>query len=192
MDKPMDFTMSAPLRSRLSSESRVSSETETPAAKALEDEVVALFDQLRRPLLRYLLAIGLRIQDAEEIAQEVFLALFEHLRAGKSRASLNAWVFRVGHNLGLKRLMASRRQVDSEAELVDRAPSPEDHAVSGQQRTRLLAVVQALPEVDRRCLYLRSEGLRYREIAEILDVSVGAVSNSLSRSLARIARAGGK
>jgi RNA polymerase sigma-70 factor (ECF subfamily) len=50
-------------------------------------------------------------------------------------------------------------------------------------------VVQALPEQDRRCLFLRAEGLRYREIAAILDMSLGAVSLSLGRSLARIARA---
>jgi RNA polymerase sigma-70 factor (ECF subfamily) len=61
--------------------------------------------------------------------------------------------------------------------------------VDSQTRQRLQSVVQALPEQDRRCLFLRAEGLRYREIAEILDMSLGAVSLSLSRSLARIARA---
>jgi RNA polymerase sigma-70 factor (ECF subfamily) len=45
-----------------------------------------------------------------------------------------------------------------------------------------------LPEQDRRCLSLRAEGLRYREIAEVLDMSLGAVSIALTRSLARIAR----
>ena len=57
---------------------------------------------------------------------------------------------------------------------------------------RLLAVVDALPELDRRCLVLRAEGLRYREIAGILDMSLGAVSISLARSLARIARSAGR
>ena len=52
----------------------------------------------------------------------------------------------------------------------------------------LADVVGALPEQDRRCLFLRAEGLRYREIAETLDMSLGAVSISLARSLARIAR----
>jgi len=51
-----------------------------------------------------------------------------------------------------------------------------------------MAVVEALPEQDRRCLFLRAEGLRYREIAEILDMSLGGVSLSLARSLARLAR----
>jgi DNA-directed RNA polymerase specialized sigma24 family protein len=48
---------------------------------------------------------------------------------------------------------------------------------------------QALPEQNRWCLYLRAEGLRYREIAEVLDISLGSVSLCLERSLARIARA---
>jgi RNA polymerase sigma-70 factor (ECF subfamily) len=36
---------------------------------------------------------------------------------------------------------------------------------------------------------LRAEGLRYREIAQVLDMSLGAVSISLARSLARFERA---
>jgi RNA polymerase sigma-70 factor (ECF subfamily) len=47
----------------------------------------------------------------------------------------------------------------------------------------------ALPKQDRMCLYLRAEGLRYREIANVLGMSLGAVSTSLTRSLERIGRA---
>jgi DNA-directed RNA polymerase specialized sigma24 family protein len=46
---------------------------------------------------------------------------------------------------------------------------------------------EELPEQDRRCLFLRPEGLHYREIASILDVSLGGISISLARSLARVA-----
>jgi RNA polymerase sigma-70 factor (ECF subfamily) len=60
--------------------------------------------------------------------------------------------------------------------------------LTNQVRQRALQVAKALPEQDRRCLFLRAEGLRYREIAGILDMSLGAVSLSLTRSLARIAR----
>ena len=72
---------------------------------------------------------------------------------------------------------------------LDTNPSPEDQAASSQRRQRVLAVVRALPEQDRRCLILRAEGLRYREIAEVLDISLGAVSLSLERSLTRLTRA---
>jgi RNA polymerase sigma-70 factor (ECF subfamily) len=71
----------------------------------------------------------------------------------------------------------------------DPTPNPEDLLVSSQARQHLLAVVDALPELDRRCLFLRAESLRYREIAEILEISLGSVSISLARSLMRMARA---
>ena len=61
--------------------------------------------------------------------------------------------------------------------------------MSAQRNLRILAVVGALPEQDRACLDLRAEGLRYREIAQVLGMSLGAVSMSLARSMARIARA---
>ena len=80
----------------------------------LEEEVVALFDQLRKPMLRYLASFGLAIQDREEIVQEVFLSLFRHLREGKSRANLRGWLFRVAHNLALKRRTQARRDCNAE------------------------------------------------------------------------------
>ena len=168
-----------------------------PESSPLETEVVGLFDQLRDPLLRYLLGFnGLVVQDCEEIIQEAFLALFHHLQRGRSRRNLRGWLFRVVHNQGLKRIQRSHR--DSQQRLrsaghtehtaVDPALNPEDALTQRETQRRLLAVLQALPELDRRCLALRAEGLRYREIAEVLDMSLGAVAKSLERSLARIAR----
>jgi RNA polymerase sigma-70 factor (ECF subfamily) len=159
----------------------------------LEEEVVDLFDQFREPLLRYLYRFGLATADGEEIIQEVFLSLFQHLNRGKSRENLRGWLFRVAHNLASRRRYRIRRDLDGlagAAELaVDPGPSPETQVANSQMQQRMLAVVEALPEQCRRCLYLRAEGFRYREIAGILEISLGAVSLSLARSLARIARA---
>ncbi len=159
----------------------------------LEQEIVDLFDQLRAPLLRYTLSFGVPVQDGEEVVQEVFLSLFRHLQQGKSRANLRGWVFRVAHNLALKRRTAlslvDSSAADATAGFPDPAPNPEDQFASNQAQQRALAVFRVLPEQDRRCLILRAEGLRYREIAQVLGMSLGAVSMSLSRSLARLARA---
>jgi RNA polymerase sigma-70 factor, ECF subfamily len=160
----------------------------------LEEEVVALFDLYRNPLLRYLGSLGLAPADGEEVLQEVFLSLFQHLDRGKPRENLRGWLFRVAHNLALKRRYRTRRDIQARAPAgaedlaIDPQPSPEDRAAQRQTQERLLAVVDALAEQDRRCLFLRAEGLRYREIARILGMSLGAVSLSLSRSLARIVR----
>jgi RNA polymerase sigma-70 factor (ECF subfamily) len=71
----------------------------------------------------------------------------------------------------------------------DPQPSPEDKLFFSQRRDRLLSVLQALPERDQYCLYLRAEGLQYREIAEVLDISLGGVSKSLARALRRLGNA---
>jgi RNA polymerase sigma-70 factor (ECF subfamily) len=189
-DDSPEFALGLPLPEAIEAGGR------SPACPFAE-EVIRLFDQSRDRLLRYVISFGLPVQDGEDIVQEVFLALFRHLQGGRSRSNLRSWTFRVAHNLALKRRgqarIVSQQITDEEASLVylvpDRQPSPEDQAGSIQERRRVVAVVNALPQQDRQCLILRAEGLRYREIAEVLDISLGAVSVSLERSLTRLARA---
>jgi RNA polymerase sigma-70 factor (ECF subfamily) len=159
-------------------------------ARAVEEEIVAMFERLRNPLLRYLLSFRIAAPEAEEIVQEVFLSLFQHLLKGKSRANLHGWLFQVAHNLALKNRIKTQRQSPAAPEAqMDSSPGPEEQMADLQRQTRLLAVVNALPELDRCCLSLRAEGLRYREIAEVLGISLGAVANSLEKSLSRLSRA---
>lgn len=166
---------------------------------SLEYEVTALYDDLRAPLIRYLSSFGLSPQDGEEVTQEVFIALFLHLRDEKPRSNIRGWIFRVAHNLGLKRRETNQRtqrvvMCSDERPLelhADASPDPEEQVSSRQRRERLLAIVKALPEHDRECLYLRAEGFRYREIAEVLGISLGGVALSLARSLARLGHADG-
>jgi RNA polymerase sigma-70 factor (ECF subfamily) len=168
------------------------------AGSELEREVIALFDSHRGRLLAYVRTFGTAGHDAEEVVQEVFLSLFRHLQMGKPRNHLQGWMFRVAHNLALKHRMANQRwqnRVDAGDDFAethrDPSPNPEENAVSAQRQRRLSSVASALPEQDQWCLYLRAEGLRYREIAEVLGISLGSVSNSLSKSLERLLRADG-
>jgi RNA polymerase sigma-70 factor (ECF subfamily) len=161
------------------------------------EEVVAIFDQMRDRLLRYLVSLRLPEQDGEEITQEAFLALFRHLERGRPQHNLRGWIFQVTHNLALKRREQNRRNRESLIELGATRPdasrlrlNPEDQLLDNQRRARLFAAWQALPDPDRHLLALRAEGLTYREIAEVLKISLGSVSASLGRSLARFTRAG--
>src|SRR5262249_27208562 len=124
--------------------------------------------------------------------------LYQHLSDGSSRDGLRAWLFRVTHNLALRRrLSITRRTVEpmtagAEAESVqiaDPYPNPEVQFAFRQRQERVRSVVDALPEIDRECLYLRAEGLRYREIADVFGISLGSVAKSLARSLARLSSA---
>jgi RNA polymerase sigma-70 factor (ECF subfamily) len=156
----------------------------------LADEVASLFEAYRAPLLRYLLSLGLSVEAGEEVVQEVFLALFQHLRQNKSREHLRGWIFRVGHNLALKERQRSARRPQLSLDETEVCPAldPEASAAQSERQRLILAVVQALPAQDQHCLHLRAEGLRYREIAQVLGISLGAVALAVSRSLAKVSR----
>jgi len=155
------------------------------------DQTVQLFDRHRAALLRYLLSLRLAVPDAEEVVQEVFLALYEHLRNGKPQSNLRAWLFTVAHNLGLKRRARDQHLIALvPLDTIDESPGPEELFADAQRQSRLQAIVRALPEQDQYVLALRAEGLPYREIAGILGISPGSVANSLARSVERLTRAG--
>ena len=167
------------------------------APLAIEDEVLLLFDRCGTSLQRYVTAFGLRTQESEDIVQEVFLSLFRHLRLGRSRRNLRGWLFQVAHNRALKHRGKARRLLAhtacwddrAAAQCVDPGPTPEARLAQRQRRLRLTSVVRALPARDRRCLFLRAEGLRYRDIASALGISLGSVANALTRAITRLASA---
>jgi RNA polymerase sigma-70 factor (ECF subfamily) len=159
------------------------------------ETTIELFDQLRAPLLRYLLSLHLAMPDAEEIVQEVFLALYQHLKKGQHvkrgepDSNLRAWAFTVAHHQALRSRLRSQRVAVLPADTIDESPDPEEIFADHQRQMHLQAVVRALPAQDQCCLGLRAEGLRYREIAAVLGVSLGTVANSIERAIARLTRA---
>ena len=171
------------------------SERQSPSPSAIETEMIRLYDDVRVPLLRYLSAFPLDICDSEDVIQEAFLSLFRSLQKGNDHRNLRGWLFRAVHHLALKKRQRSRRDAENtgslgsrEGFLTDPGLNPEDQFAFRQTQLRLMSVVRALPEQQRWCLYLRAEGLRYREIAEIVGMSLGSVSMALARSLELMAR----
>jgi RNA polymerase sigma-70 factor (ECF subfamily) len=163
---------------------------------AIEAEVLALFNTFRDPLLRYVCSFGLAVNEGEDAVQDVFLALFTHLCRDGARRNLRGWLFRVAHNLALKRRARQRRDqatlaAGSGDTIPDPGHDPEEQLVRRERLARVTAVLEALPETDRRCVYLRGSGLRYREIADVLGISLGGVAKSLTRSIARLQRGSG-
>jgi len=158
-------------------------------------EVLALFDAHAAGLHRYVCSFGLGADSARDIVQEVFLSLFRHICRNQPRTNITGWLFRVAHNLALKQRRASARRMESALDdefldqLFEPSANPEERVANEQRRQRLRSVLLALPERDRRCLYLRAEGLAYRDIAKALGFSLGSVGNSLNRAMMRLTRA---
>ncbi len=155
--------------------------------------VLGLFGLHRDGVYRYVRSFGLDAGASEDVVQEVFLALWRHVSGDGDRANLTGWLYRVARNLALKRRACDRRGSGPVAPVTGgSAPgevTPEERLAGLERIARLRAVVRALPERERRCLQLRAEGLRYREIAHALGVSLGTVASAVARALARLRRA---
>ena len=159
-------------------------------ATPLQDQVTRLFEEARDDVYRYLLTLGLYPPQAQEAAQEVFLRLYATLRKGEEIRNPRAWIFRVAHNLGLK--IRARQHSEEpfipEAGLryTTQAGTPESELLERERMTRFHGAVEGLSEQQRRCLFLRMEGLRYPEIGSALGISASAVGEFLRRAIVRL------
>ena len=71
----------------------------------------------------------------------------------------------------------------------DDALNPEERCSCEQRRRHLAGALRKLPERDQRCMYLRAEGLCYRDIAKALGISLGSVAKSVVRALTSLSAA---
>jgi len=157
---------------------------------SVAEQAELLFEEQRLPLHRYLRAIGLQPEDCEDVMQETFLALHRHLVAEKPDFNLRGWLFRVAHNQAQRSRRSSRLYFWESIldRYFDPSPNPEELAWRAQRARRVWNVVRALPERDRACLALKAEGFAYREIGEIVGISLGSVAAAVARALDKVAR----
>ena len=167
-------------------------------AEYLEDTslrrlVLEHYDQEHVAIRRYLSFLGVDSDTGEEVLQESFLKLHEHLLAGGDRSNLRAWLYRVAHNLARNAQVAFRRsKTDSlpdanvGRELRADAASAEDDLLAAERTIRLRDAMNQLSAAQKECLVLRAQGLKYREIADILNVSVSTVAENVQRGLKRL------
>lgn len=73
-------------------------------------EVTDLYRELRKPLLRYLVCLGLSTDEAQDTVQDAFLSLHRHLASGAPQESIRSWVFRVAHNQARNRQSSYHRR----------------------------------------------------------------------------------
>jgi RNA polymerase sigma-70 factor, ECF subfamily len=132
--------------------------------------------------------------EAEEVVQDLFLALWQKRVQLEVRISLRAYLFTAVRNRVVSRSARARleklhlEQMDH-AELESSAENTavDDQVGSDQIAARVQAAMTELPDGCRRVLQLRwQDGLSYAEIAEALGISVKGVENQLSRARKRL------
>lgn len=161
------------------------------------NELVELYEQR---VFRLVLRMLGRRDEAEDMAQEVFVQVFKAIGTFRGDSKLGTWVYRIAINLCKNRIKYLARRYDSaQQELepaAERAPLSEakgvtlgdiarpDHMLEGLQTERIVQL--AIAELDpdfREVLVLRDvEDLTYEEIAEITGLADGTVKSRIHRA----------
>lgn len=181
-------------------------ETEIELARELAAGKLEAFDQFveafHARLFQYALMVCGHREDAEEVAQETLLKVFENFDQLRQPERVRAWVFRIARNACL---MKRRRSVFAPAqelsldellptgspghdgerklEIADWSRLPDAELLRSELRTALEQAIQSLPDIYKTVLLLRDvEELSTEEAAEILGVSQDVVKTRLHRA----------
>ncbi|MGF1503684.1 MAG: sigma-70 family RNA polymerase sigma factor [Anaerolineae bacterium] len=122
-------------------------------------------------------------QQAEDLAQEVFLKLYQRpMRRGDNVAG---WLYRVAMNSGYNALRGEKRRDKRERFVAPQEGSgatPEESAIRGETREQVRAALARLKPRDAKLLVGREMGLSYKQLAEIVGVRETSVGTLLSRA----------
>jgi len=126
-------------------------------------------------------------EDAEEIAQEVFVKVWRNVKKFNQSKSFKTWIFSIAKNTAVDFLRKRRVQVFSETEIetvVDPAPLPQELLEKAETAKLLESALNKLGLEYRTVLYLYyNDHFNFREIAEILDEPLNTIKSRHRRAL---------
>ena len=134
-------------------------------------------------------------EDAEDIAQQVFIEVLRNVHKFRGDAKLSTWMYRIAVNRSLNHLKSVKRhhKVQSLDEMVENKrmkdiPSTEDNLQDPEdEHTQRLEVLQktieSLPENQKIAITLNNfENLSYQEVADVMGISLSAVTALINRA----------
>jgi RNA polymerase sigma factor (sigma-70 family) len=162
-----------------------------------------IFERSYRPVVGFFHKRGFSPEDCEELAQETFYRVYKSLAEFRGASRFDTWLFQIAANLyrnTLRDLSAQKREgkeVPLDAAPAAAAgeiqlppaedPSPLAKLLEREREEKLREAIDGLPPQMRRCVELRvAGGLKYREIAEVLHISVDTVKAHLLQARQRL------
>lgn len=127
-------------------------------------------------------------EDAEEVTQDVFLKIYDSLSSFNQKAALSTWIYRITINASLnflKKKKGNRLLVGLSAllGLVSKEKQSEKQVTDKEEKDAIRKAMQELPEKQRLAFVLtKYEELPQRQVAEIMQISEGAVEQLVIRA----------
>jgi len=159
-----------------------------------------LLQRYRTPLVNFLFRMVRNREQAEDLAQEVFLRVYRAREEYVPSAKFTTWLFRIATNLALNSMRDTRYQklevsidapvtVNAEdgderpLDVAEKRPNIEQHLVEDVRVKMIRHAINKLPEKQRAAVLLHKyQELDYTEIAKILSCSESALKSLLFRA----------
>jgi len=121
-------------------------------------------------------------EEAEDVAQQVFIRVWQHLGDYDPGGSFASWLYRITTNLCIDTLRRDKHEAPLDEETRGGGRSDlEDRIQRQDEREQLRAAIARLPDKTRAALILREyEQLSYKEIAQVLRIPIGTVMSRLN------------
>lgn len=122
-------------------------------------------------------------EDANDIAQETFLRVYQHIGKYNPEHKFSTWIYAIASRLCIDRLRKVKGYTDELSfDIPDKKPLPEEQVIQRQLRQDIDRAINALPEKYRLVVLLRHvHELSYEEIGTSLNIPVNTVKTHLSR-----------
>jgi len=151
-----------------------------------------LIDKYKEAVFLCCRTLGLREDEAEDVASETFLAAYRGIRWYRGRAELSTWLWSIAYRQGVSYLRKNRKEYQLEAELDGRIDDSKERGpvAAAQSREEAAMVWEAVERLPR--LWAMTVVLHYRErksiadIAEIMQMRENTVKTYLFRGRERL------
>jgi RNA polymerase sigma-70 factor, ECF subfamily len=151
------------------------------AASTVEQEVAAAYEAYADGLYRYAVSLLRQTEDARDALQEAFLRYFLQRNCGGQVDLPRAWLYRVLRNYLIDQLDTASRKHEIPGSNTDRFQSNGDDPETLMYQSQVADQIRTmLSDRELNCLLLRTEGLSYAEIAEVMTLKVGTVGAYLA------------
>lgn len=148
-----------------------------------------LVDDYRNMVFRTCFGIVRNADDADDLAQEVFIEVFNSIATFRADSKVSTWLYRIAINKSLNFIRSQKRKRFFQSIGLTSTPDVPEQTnssdlIENDQRKQILdAAIQALPENQRTAFVLHKiEDLSYKEIAEIMNLSLSSIESLLFRA----------
>ena len=154
-----------------------------------------LFTSFYSPLIQFVTGIIKSRHSAEEVVSDLFLKIWENRETLEEIQNLRVYCFVAARHLSINQLEKQKRHQhldieDYKSQLIHTAPDPEQSMISEEMHRCIQKVVEELPPRCKLSFKLVKEyGFKYKEAAEILQISEKTIENQLAIALKKISSA---